>query len=96
MRRLGYVRLRDYNLRATADGMLVPISSDRPVLMDLAHPALVAPPPPRRARPESWPRPVQLAEGTFDGLEKVEPPLLAPFDIEDEEDELPYRPWTED
>lgn len=116
LRRLGYVRLRDYNLRATKNGMLVPISSDRPVPIDLTHPALMAPP----ARPHTWPPPppLELAEGTCDGLEPAtsRPPSPPPAFIEartqrlyseplpapepygsiDDDDELPYQPWTEE
>lgn len=110
LRRLGYVRLRDYNLRATSDGMLVPISSDRPVPIDLSVPA--------QLQPQRWPPPAppQLAEGTVDGLDSVPvvpatrwpevrttrrvhavPPPPAPFADDDPElDELPYRPWTEE
>jgi hypothetical protein len=110
LRRFGYVRLRDYNLRAAKDGTLVPISSNRPVLIDLSHPALLAP-------ANAWlPQPPRdLAEGTVDGLDPapVKPiaprwiesrteqlysmptPAPSPFSFE-EEDELPYEPWCEE
>ena len=107
---MGYVRLRDFNLRVAGDGVLVPISSDRPVPIEL--PALMSPP-----LDHQWPPqpPQDLAEGTVDGLDPHPPvrapvgwienkteqlysqPLPPPAPFEDtESDELPYRPWTED
>lgn len=71
LRRLGYARLRDYNLRATSDGMLVPVSSQVPVPIDLSNMGLpwpaTPPPPPRR-----------IADGSCDDLQPVtRPPLQA-------------------
>lgn len=62
LRRLGYARLREYNLRATADGMLVPISSQVPVPIDLTHMGLSGP------LPDS---PRRFAKGTQDGVQPV-------------------------
>ena len=110
MRRMGYVRLRDYNLRATANGTLVPISSDLAVPIDLSTPLLSRP---EMAAHPSWaPQPpADLAEGTVDGLEpseqRVSPRWIeartepyyspaAPTPFGSADDELPYRAWSDD
>lgn len=78
--RLGFVRLRRYNLRLTASGFLAPINSRYPVPIDFGGPRSPAP---IEAVNTLWPEIPQLAgpppktdghqfaEGTADGLEPV-------------------------
>lgn len=109
LRRLGYARLRDYNLRATADGVLVPVSSQIPVPIDLSTAvsrASLPPPPPRLAdgsqdnlRPvRRWPRDTQpmrpRSEPLYRGPPAPESPPLA-FDDEDDTEIVEAPPWVE-
>ena len=74
-RRLGYVRLRDYNLRIGAYGLLFPIDRNEPTPIDLGS---IYQLPSRRLEIRAGHH-FEIAQGTNDGLVPVDPVQATPY-----------------